>query len=340
MATYKEIFGTNIEVLASDPANPVTGQVWYNSTDNVVKGAAATTVGSWATGGTVGTARDGAGSAGTQTSALFVSGRIGPAGVPPGITTNTELYNGSTWTEVNNLTAGRWQMTGLGANNTAALAFGGQLAPVPSGSKTANNESWNGTSWTEVNNLNTAKTVTVGIGTLTSGLTAGGNSTGNVTETESWNGTSWTEVNDLNTARQGLGGAGADNTSGVVFGGQTPTLTQTGVTESWNGTSWTEVTDLNSARRFISGAGTQTSAVAFGGRDYSPAGSGKTEIWNGTSWTEDTDMSTDRFSSGRAGSNSTSALAISGDTPPRDFTTATEEWTGAGSPLTVTFTDS
>jgi hypothetical protein len=38
MATYKEIFGTNIEVLASDPANPVTGQVWYNSTDNVVKG--------------------------------------------------------------------------------------------------------------------------------------------------------------------------------------------------------------------------------------------------------------------------------------------------------------
>ena len=47
MATYKEIFGTNIEVLASDPANPVTGQVWYNSTDNVVKGAAATTSGAW-----------------------------------------------------------------------------------------------------------------------------------------------------------------------------------------------------------------------------------------------------------------------------------------------------
>jgi hypothetical protein len=40
MASYKEIFGTNIEVLASDPANPVAGQVWYNSTDNVVKGAA------------------------------------------------------------------------------------------------------------------------------------------------------------------------------------------------------------------------------------------------------------------------------------------------------------
>jgi predicted alternative tryptophan synthase beta-subunit len=57
MATYKEIFGTNIEVLASDPANPVTGQVWYNSTDNVVKGQGVTTAGAWATGGSLNTAR-------------------------------------------------------------------------------------------------------------------------------------------------------------------------------------------------------------------------------------------------------------------------------------------
>ena len=42
MTTYKEIRGTNIEVLASDPSNPVEGQVWFNSTDNVLKGQAAT----------------------------------------------------------------------------------------------------------------------------------------------------------------------------------------------------------------------------------------------------------------------------------------------------------
>jgi hypothetical protein len=72
MATYKEIFGTNIEVLASDPANPVTGQVWYNSTDNLVKGAAATTAGAWATGGNLNTARSyGVAGAGIQTSAFF-----------------------------------------------------------------------------------------------------------------------------------------------------------------------------------------------------------------------------------------------------------------------------
>ena len=38
MATYKEIHGTNIEVVSSDPSNPVEGQIWYNTTTNVVKG--------------------------------------------------------------------------------------------------------------------------------------------------------------------------------------------------------------------------------------------------------------------------------------------------------------
>ena len=31
MTTYKEIHGTKVEVRDDDPANPVNGQVWYNS---------------------------------------------------------------------------------------------------------------------------------------------------------------------------------------------------------------------------------------------------------------------------------------------------------------------
>ena len=338
MTTYKEINGTNIEVLASDPSNPVEGQVWYNSTSNVVKGSAVTTAGAWVTGGALNQAREGAASTGTtKSAALFAGGRIGPAGAPPGISANTELYNGTSWTEVNNLISGRWQTTGLGSQ-TAALAFGGQVAPVPSGSPTVNTESWNGTSWTEVNNLTAAKSQQAGIGTQTSGLGVGGN-TGSITgQTESWNGTSWTEVNDLNTARQGLGGAGIDNTSGLVFGGQDPSGA-IAVTESWNGTSWTEVADLNAARRYIGGTGTQTSALGFGGRPEGPSGS-LTESWNGTSWTEDGDLSNARFAMGSAGSSNTNALAFGGDTEPRAFTTATEAWTGAGAVLIQTFTDS
>ena len=53
MATYKEIHGTNIEVVSSDPSNPVEGQVWYNTTSNDLKGQALTVAGAWATTGSL-----------------------------------------------------------------------------------------------------------------------------------------------------------------------------------------------------------------------------------------------------------------------------------------------
>ncbi len=78
MATYKEIKGTQIEVLATDPTYPLEGQVWYNSTDNVVKGQATTTTGSWASSPSVNTGKDQTSGAGTTTAALNLSG--GPPG--------------------------------------------------------------------------------------------------------------------------------------------------------------------------------------------------------------------------------------------------------------------
>ena len=74
MTTYKEIRGTNIEAVASDPSNPVEGQVWYNTTTNVVKGFIVST-GSWATGGDLNTGRRVFTGAGTQTAALAFGSR-------------------------------------------------------------------------------------------------------------------------------------------------------------------------------------------------------------------------------------------------------------------------
>ena len=37
MATYSTLHGQNIQSIAGDPANPVEGQIWYNSTSNVLK---------------------------------------------------------------------------------------------------------------------------------------------------------------------------------------------------------------------------------------------------------------------------------------------------------------
>jgi hypothetical protein len=51
MATYYGTYGQKVQYLASDPSDPQTGQVWYNSTSATLKVQSATTAGAWATGG-------------------------------------------------------------------------------------------------------------------------------------------------------------------------------------------------------------------------------------------------------------------------------------------------
>jgi hypothetical protein len=70
----------------------------------------------------------------STTSALFFGGDI-----EPGRTGITELYNGSSWTEVADLSQVRRNLGGAGADNSSALAFGGEIAPT-----TAVTEEWLG----------------------------------------------------------------------------------------------------------------------------------------------------------------------------------------------------
>ena len=90
---------------------------------------------------------------------------------------DTELWNGSSWTEVADLNTARRQISGMGIS-TAALATNGYTS-----SATNINESWNGSSWTETTDLNTSKTYRVGAGTQTAGIVAGGLPAGGNTET-------------------------------------------------------------------------------------------------------------------------------------------------------------
>ena len=145
------------------------------------------------------------------------------------------MWNGSSWTEVNDLTdTGRYSIVGIGTS-TAALAVGG-YGPPGSGTRDVV-ESWNGTSWTGVTHLNVAKFGSGAAGTQPSALVFGGENPGGLTgQTEQWNGSSWTEVNDLNTARFQLGGAGT-TTAGLAFGGSDPSITA--ATEEWSNQSFT-----------------------------------------------------------------------------------------------------
>jgi len=333
MANYKNIKGFPIQYLDSDPPNPIEGQIWFNSTTQTLKGAEVGGVpsGTWASGGALNTGRTDQFGAGTQTSNLVTGGSAAPAAS----LINTELYDGSTWTEVNDLNQARQNGGSAGATNTAALIFGGYY-PGPN-TRYGNTESWNGTNWTEVNDLNTARNANMSCGTQTSALLFGGYyvPVGYVGYTESWNGTSWTELNDLNTARNTGGSFGYSNTAAVAVGGSPGTLT---VVENWNGSSWTEIAELNTARTNSRGSGEATDGLVFGG--YTTVNVANTELWNGTAWTELNDLSNARRTgSGSLGGTSSTALYAGGSESSPDYSTVTEEWTVA--PISIkTFTTS
>ena len=91
MAQYTGIQGQNILIVSSDPANPTEGQIWYNSTSNLLKGYANVVTNAWAAGGNLNTARTYIGSAGTQTAALAFGGSVPPT------TGATEEWNDPTF---------------------------------------------------------------------------------------------------------------------------------------------------------------------------------------------------------------------------------------------------
>ena len=291
MATLKQIKGSAIQFLAEDPV---------------------LNVGTWSSGGNMNTGRRQLASAknGTQSATLAFGGYV------TSWVANNESYNGSSWTELNDLNTARYEGTGSGTQ-TAALAIGGY-----DGAKRGYTETWNGSSWTEVNDMNTARIDAGAGGTQTSSIVFGGakdpgNTATNVTET--WDGSSWSEVSDLNTSRTFLGGAAAVNTAALAYGGTSPGYHA--VTEQWNGSSWTEVSDLNTAKGNGASYGTYTAAVLVGSTIPPGAGTTNVEEYNGTSWSEVNDVSNAVRQNAGAG-GTTSGISFGG-TPE---VTATEEF--------------
>jgi len=338
MTTYKEIKGTQIEAVSSDPSNPVEGQVWYNTTSNVLKGQAATAAGAWVTGNNTNTQRTNGASFGVSKDSSIMFG----GGDASGSLANVESYNGTNWTEVNDINQARQNVMGAGIQ-TSGLAFGGLSNPPVV--MRALTESWNGTNWTEVADLNTTRAYAGNSGVSnTSALAFAGdtNATNAVTAvTELYNGTNWTEVNDVNTARSRIGSNGTQ-TSALMYAGRASPGTSppfTATTESWNGTNWTEVNDVNTVRQEPGEAGSDnTDALCFGGETAPGTVIANNELWNGTNWTETTNLNTARQQIAGNGTAS-SAIAVAG-APFPSVSRATEEFTGAGAGLTRTFTDS
>ena len=318
MGDYITIKGSTVQSLASDPSNPIEGQVWYNTTSGVLKGRAGIPAGAWSSGGTINTTRSYMGAAGASNTAALVYG--GDDGVGSRYQDVTESYNGSAWTEVADLNDEYGGGFGFGSQTNAMSATG---ATEGHGVLT-DSETWDGTSWTSAPVVNTARIFGAASGTVsTAGLIFGGwfNPSPLLAVTESYNGTAWTEVADLNTARQYVGGSQqGSSTAALAFGGESPSASAE--TELWNGTSWTEVNNLNTARTQLKGAGTSTAALCIGGY-IGPNYQVITEQYDGTSWTEVADLATGIAPGGTTGTTS-SAITVGGETPSKVNTS--EEW--------------
>jgi hypothetical protein len=320
MVAYTGIQGQNILIVSSDPANPTEGQIWYNSTSNLLKGYANVVVtAAWASGGNLNTARYGMGNAGIQTA------NIAFGGAAP-TTTAVENYNGTSWTSGTSMPATR-QYQGSSGTQTAALSSGGY-----NGTSYNNNTSqeWNGSSWSSGGNLNTGRGgLMVGIiGLQTAGLAVGGQSPGFTAASESYNGTAWTNTPSLSSPR-GFGSGWGSNTAAIVVNGAAGGYSTD--VESFNGSAWTTSTSYPTSVAAGGGFGNSyTNGINMDGESVPGAKIATCSAWNGTSWTATASLGTARANVGASG-NTSNGLCIGGTTG--STVANTEEFTGASTTL-------
>ena len=324
MTTYKGIRGLTIRTIAGDASPLIQGDIWYDSTAYKIKGAKIP-AGAWSSGTNLNTSRAYGGGVGPATNNIAFTGK--PDGTATWLTV-TEAYNGTTWTEVADLSGGQANFACGGTAESAFIA-GGEPGHL------TNCEEWDASSWTAGGSLNTGRDTLRGFGAAsTAAIAAGGQIPAAQAITEEYDGSSWTAVGDMNAVKNKCMGLGTASAGLITGGGSGPGA----ATEEWNGSGWTEVGDLNTAREAAGNAsyGTATAGMIGGGH---PNGS-RTEQYNGTSWTEVADNSSHGAPGGEpgvgagGGGTQTSAILSGGD----PYINTVEEWDESMG--TVTFTSS
>ena len=331
MADYININGNNIPIRASDPSNPILGEVWYNLTSRTLKGQAFVTA-NVVSSGNVNTARTQAGGVGTLTAGIIFGGEI------PALTGATEEYDGSTWTAGGTCPAQKSDMHSSGTQ-TAALWGGG--SPLSSGSF-----EYDGSTWTSGGSMTFAGRdfYSGSAGTQTAALQIGGFiNPGNYSNVmQEYNGSTWTNIPQTypsapqtnNIATTGT------QTACISSGGTQGTPDQT-QSQEWNGSTWTAVNSLATGIRSAVANGTVASCNLISGSPPSnpPYYDTGIQTYDGTSWAvSPVTLSTGR-SQATGGGSGTSAFVTCGSDGTPDYTNTTEIFTDTG-PAIVTFSSS
>ena len=323
MSTYENLHGRRVNVVSSNPSNPGDGEVWYNSTLGQLKGYVLG-LGSFSSGGTASTARSELmGNVGTQTASLLAGAS----------TTNTEEYNGTSWTEVSNRSTSFFRIVNSGTQ-TAALGYGGYSPtsiPTAPARYAISTEEYDGSSWTNGGNFPNGVQTAGGTGTQTASLQASGifgpsPSANWGTATHHYDGSSWSSggampagrdissVTGIQTAAIMVGGradGGAPNLNAVLY---------------YDGSSWTSQPNYPETGHAIIGSGTQTAAMLAGGAV--PSRTTNANTWDGSAFATTGSLATARAYG--IGGGTTAAALVSAGSTPGGSTGATEEFSEGG----------
>ena len=277
--------------------------------------------------------------AGTETAAVFAGGYTYDPGSYTTVT-NTNEYNGSSFSSGNAVNTGR-QTTVSAGTQTAAIMVGGDIWTSPSATATSNaTEQYDGTSWTSVSNhpksfsgngFNSKSENTI----INGAIPGGPDST-----VFKYDGSSWSTIPGLATGRyQAASGTGSP-TNVLCVSGRNPGWVTT--VEEYNkstntvtAAAWASGGSLNTARRslFTGPMGTQTAGLAAGGTFGPPGRSNATEEYNGSSWTS-VNNTTDTLSGRGSAGTQTAGLLFSGNPSPATVADTEEydgtNWTAGG----------
>ena len=321
MTTFKEIRGTLIKSLSSDPSPAAAGEMWYNSTSQTLKGQLSVTA--WSSAPAPAVNVDSFSSGGTQTAAILA----GAGGANPPNAAKAEEYDGSSWTALTNMPAAYGYGVSCGTVSDFSHFGGG----YPGAQSTVFD--WNGSGWTTGAALPAASIEASVCGPGQQALFTGGSSGGITAATHERNGGSWSTTGNLNTARYIASSAGT-KADALCSGGYTGSAYATQV-ESYNGSSWTAETAMPQARGYAGCSGSSSDdQFMFGGTSPATPSVSTTSVkWNGSSWSTDASLSSAKSGLGGFGSSTAALCGGSGNSPG-----ASEEYNDG--PATKTFTTS
>tara|TARA_A100000172_G_scaffold13143_1_gene6880 strand:- start:36 stop:1949 length:1914 start_codon:yes stop_codon:yes gene_type:complete len=268
-------------------------------------------------------------SAGTTTASIVCGGYASAS--PEGARAIVEEYNGSSWSEQNDLPAARANVAACGTQTALIIANGGPSAVNLS-------FLYDGTNWTAAPNTNATLTGRMGAGTQTAAIVAGGRPpTSNVTE--NYDGTSWTtNPATLGTARyEGAPATSGTSSEWMISGGYSTAISA--ATEEFNksintitAAAWAAGGSISTVRTNVGSTseGSQTAAMVWGGRTGPPPSgpytSNKSDTYDGSSFSTAPNLNT--ASRTRSGGGTVSAAWCAGGTSPT-YINSTEEYNGS-----------